>query len=79
MNAFYERLSHFGELIGNVSQQEEKDIASYFTVQHPGFPVVSSTQSIVPKLTFMQNCPAEVRKKVRYLLKKSFNRIRNKV
>jgi hypothetical protein len=74
MNAFYERLMRFGELIGHASQQEKHNLADYFTVMHPGFPVVSSTKSTTPKLTFRDGVPSEVRKTVRKLFKKSFRR-----
>ncbi|WP_352432893.1 hypothetical protein [Mucilaginibacter sp. PAMB04168] len=78
MNAFYERLWHFAELVNNASQVEQYNYAEHFKVQHPPYPVVSSTRSIVPKLVFEEDCPTETRLKIRYLLKKSFNRIRNK-
>jgi hypothetical protein len=76
MNAFYERLTHFGELVTTASRNAQLDLAEHFTVQHPGFPVVSQTRSIMPKLSFDEDCPAEIRHKVRRLLKKSFNRTR---
>ncbi|WP_158826578.1 hypothetical protein [Mucilaginibacter lacusdianchii] len=74
MNAFYERLMHFGEVIEDASQKASQSLSDYFIVQHPGFPVVSATNSIVPKLTFVDGTPALIRKKVRGLLKKSFSR-----
>lgn len=78
MNAFYERLSHFAELVKDVSQSERHNYAEYFKVQHPPHPIVSGTRSVMPKLMFEEHCPTETRHKIRYLLKKSFNRIRNK-
>jgi len=78
MNAFYERLSHFAELIIDASHNEQHNYARYFKVQHPPYPVVSATRSIMPKLMFEENCPAPTRQRIRSLLKKSFNRIRNK-
>jgi hypothetical protein len=78
MNAFYERLSHFAELVKDASRKERHNYANYFKVQHPSHPVVSSTRSLMPKLVFEENCPTELRLKIRYMLKKSFNRIRNK-
>ncbi|UEG51798.1 hypothetical protein LLH06_12575 [Mucilaginibacter daejeonensis] len=78
MNAFYERLSHFAELIKDASTKERHNYAEYFKVQHPSFPVVSATRSIMPKLVFEDDCPIEMRHRIRHLLKRSFNRIRNK-
>ncbi len=78
MNAFYERLSHFGMLINNASSSDSHNYADYFTVQHPSHPVVSSTKSVVPKLIFKEECPKDLRRKVRCLLRKSFERISNK-
>ena len=78
MNAFYERLSHFADLVKDVSSKERHNYAEYFKVQHPPHPVVSATRSVMPKLVFEENCPSDLRVKIRYLLKKSFNRIRNK-
>jgi hypothetical protein len=79
MNAFYERLSHFAELVKDASPNEQHNYARHFKVQHPSYPVVSATRSIVPKLMFNENCPAELRHKIRRMFRKSFNRIRNKV
>jgi len=78
MNAFYERLSHFGELVKDASQNEHHNYARLFRVQHPPYPIVSATRSVMPKLVFDEKCPAELRHKIRRMLKKSFNRIRNK-
>jgi len=78
MNAFYERLSHFADLVKDASSKERHNYAEYFKVQHPPHPVVSSTRSVMPKLVFEEDCPSDLRLKIRYLLKKSFNRIRNK-
>jgi hypothetical protein len=78
VNAFYERLSHFGELVKDASRNERHNYAEYFKVQHPPYPVVSATRSVMPKLMFEKDCPTEARLKIRQLLKKSFNRIRNK-
>jgi len=78
MNAFYERLSHFAELVKNASQSEQNNYADYFKVQHPPHPIVSYTRSVMPKLMFEEHCPVAMRHKIRNLLKKSFNSIRNK-
>ncbi|WP_295770289.1 hypothetical protein [uncultured Mucilaginibacter sp.] len=78
MNAFYERLSHFADMVKDASKKERQNYANYFLVQHPPHPVVSSTRSVMPKLLFDENCPGELRLKIRQMLKKSFNRIRNK-
>jgi|GEM_PF-6499678 len=78
MNAFYERLWHFAELVNDASQNGRQNYAEYFKVQHPPYPVVSATRSVMPKLMFEENCPTELRQKIRRMLKKSFNRICNK-
>lgn len=78
MNAFYERLWHFAELVKDASQNERHNYAQHFKVQHPPYPVVSATRSVMPKLMFDENCPTELRHKIRRMLKRSFNRIRNK-
>ena len=78
MNAFYERLSHFAELVKDASQNEMQNYTDYFTVQHPPYPIVSYTRSVMPKLMFHDCCTVTMRQKIRNLLKKSFNRIKNK-
>jgi len=78
MNAFYERLLHFAELVQDVSRKERYNYAEYFKVQHPPHPVITEIRSVVPKLVFREDCPTELRLRIRHLLKKSFNRIQNK-
>jgi hypothetical protein len=78
MNAFYERLTHFAELVRDASRRERYNYAKYFKVQHPSYPVIGATRSVMPKLVFEEDCPTKLRLKIRHLLKKSFNRIRNK-
>lgn len=79
MNAFYERLTHFAQMVNDASKDEKYSYAQYFQVQHPSYPVVSRTRSLMPKLVFEDDCPTALRRKVRLLLKKSFNRIKNKI
>lgn len=79
MNAFYERLAHFAEIIEHVSRNEKINLADHFTVVHPSYPVVSNTKRLVPKIHFEENCPKPVRQKIRMILRKAFNRIKNKL
>ncbi|GAB3920658.1 hypothetical protein [Mucilaginibacter myungsuensis] len=72
MTAFYKKLNRFGRLVHQRSRDKQVDIANYFTVTHPGHPVVKNTDDAQPSLQFEDKCPRSVRKEVAELWKTVF-------
>jgi hypothetical protein len=68
MNAFYQKLSQFGTLVRTSSTAKKMDMASYFTVMHPAYPVISD-KAPRPAIRFTQDCPRNIKREVATLWK----------
>ena len=64
MNIFYEKLTKFGSLVYTSSRTKQMDMAHYFTVVHPAYPVVKHPEEVRPGLQFSRGCPKAVKAEV---------------
>lgn len=74
MNAFYQKLTEFGTLVHTSSRAQKVDISNYFTVVHPGHPVVKDIDTARPAIRFNDKCPRSVKREVAGLWKMVFGR-----
>lgn len=72
MTAFYKKLTRFGRLVHERSRDKKVDISNYFTVMHPGHPVVKNSDTAQPSLRFEEKCPRYVKREVSELWKSVF-------
>jgi hypothetical protein len=72
MNAFYKKLNEFGTLVHASSRTKKMDMADYFTVVHPAYPIVKNTEKTRPDIRFNDGCPRAVKREVAVLWKMVF-------
>ena len=72
MNAFYQKLTEFGTLVHTSSRAKKMDMANYFTVVHPAYPIVKNTEKTRPGIRFSESCPRAVKREVAVLWKMVF-------
>jgi hypothetical protein len=72
MNAFYQKLNEFGSLVHTTSLTKNMNMASYFTVLHPAYPIVKNPDNTRPGIRFNQSCPRAVKREVAMLWKMVF-------
>ena len=74
MNAFYQKLTEFGTLVRTTSYAKKLDMANYFTVMHPAYPVIKTEDTPRPAIRFTQGCPRAVKREVATLWKMVYGR-----
>lgn len=73
MNAFYQKLNQFGSMVHSTSHEKRMDMANYFTVMHPAYPVLDSNEQTKPAIRFSKQCPRSVKREVAALWKLVFD------
>lgn len=64
MNPFYQKLTYFGTLVHTLSRRKKLDMANYFTVVHPAYPVVKDTDQVRADIRFANKCPKAIKQEV---------------
>lgn len=64
MNAFYKKLTRFGTLVNTSSHAKNVDMANYFTVVLPAYPVLKDTEQERPDIQFSDGCPEVVEQEI---------------
>lgn len=72
MNAFYQKLTQFGTMVHTSSREKRMDMANYFTVVHPAYPVLNDNDQAKPAIRFSERCPRSVKREVGLLWKSVF-------
>lgn len=72
MNSFYQKLTRFGTMVNTTSRERKMDMANYFTVLHPAYPVFNDNEQVKPAIQFSKRCPSAVKREVAQLWKSVF-------
>lgn len=72
MNAFYQKLTQFGTMVHTTSHKKRMNMASYFTVVHPAYPVLNNNDQAKPAICFSERCPRMVKREVGLLWRSVF-------
>lgn len=72
MNAFYQKLTQFGTMVHTSSREKKMNMANYFTVVHPAYPVLNDNDQARPAIEFNEHCPRSVKREVAFLWKSVF-------
>ena len=74
MNVFYQKLTQFGTMVHISSREKRMDMANYFTVVHPAYPIMNDNDQAKPAIKFNDHCPSTVKREVAALWKVVFGR-----
>lgn len=72
MNTFYQKLTEFGTMVHTTSRQKNMNMANYFTVLHPAYPILNDNDKARPAIRFNERCPRSVKREVASLWKSVF-------
>lgn len=72
-HTFYLRLYVFGQYVRSISRKQKVDLKKYFTVVHPGVPVIKPKTACKPELQYTADCPPYVKTVVENLYQQAFN------
>lgn len=69
MNLFYQKLTQFGTMVNISSREKRMDMANYFTVVHPAYPILNDNDQAKPTIQFSDRCPGSVKREIAALWK----------